>query len=377
MILYSFIACITIMLATFVKKTEDNDMVLSRQRVQNGIILSALFCILTLLAALRLEVGNDYGTYVVTAHEIFQKGFVVTEPGFNFVVRLLYTLSGKEDYLLLFGVFGAMIAAIFLKTFKEESESFALTFFLFMSLGIYFRTFNTVRYYFALGIAVYSIKYLVDVGKSLQSLTKFLLLIGFAATFHKSVLAVIPMYLICRLPINKWVVAALTCFGVGILLFQNQVMELALKLYPSYRNTVYIEETHSILENAPIIFRCLLVLVLCLVCYKEGVKDNTANRLYFNMNLMAIGLYLFCYFIPLITRFGYYLITPQILLVPNVIMAVKDSEKKRRLIFILIFVGIVYFVYFLFTATDEGVRVLPYKSWLFYQKEWLNQTDTF
>jgi hypothetical protein len=28
-------------------------------------------------------------------------------------------------------------------------------------------------------------------------------------------------------------------------------------------------------------------------------------------------------------------------------------------------------------ADRVGIRVLPYKSWLFYDHRWLNQTDTF
>ena len=35
------------------------------------------------------------------------------------------------------------------------------------------------------------------------------------------------------------------------------------------------------------------------------------------------------------------------------------------------------FMYFLKEADAVGVRVLPYKSWLFYDHRWLNQTDTF
>ncbi len=265
---------------------------------------------------------------------------------------------------------------------------------MFMSLGLYFRTFNTVRYYFALGIALYSLRHLVNIkfkstfGSGLKGfiranrvplwdLTGFVALIAFASLFHKSVLAVIPMYLICRLELNKGLVMLLAAFGAGALIFQNKLMELVLELYPSYKNTIYIEESHSIAENAPVILRCILVLILCIACYRETVADNRGNRLYFNMNLMAMGLYAFCYWLPLVTRFGYYLITPQILLVPNVIAAVKNSEKKRGLIFILVFTGIIYFTYFLLTASEEGVRVLPYKSWLFYEKNWLNQTDTF
>ena len=174
MALYIFIAAVTIFLGCMVKKyplcEEPATSVgrsyfgyTSRTSAVNFLMVSAIFVVLTALAALRLEVGNDYGTYVVTCHEIFQRGYVVTEPGYNFVVRLLYTLSGKEDYLLMFGVFGAAIVAIFLKVIWDQSDSFALSFFIFMTMGFYYRSFNTVRYYFALAIATFALRYLMRI----------------------------------------------------------------------------------------------------------------------------------------------------------------------------------------------------------------------
>ena len=119
MLLYSAIAAGTIALACHVQnQTNKIPNVMSRQQLLNKIYMAAIFSILFLLAALRLEVGNDYGTYVVTCHEIFQNGYVVTEPGYNFVVRLLYTLSGKEDYLLMFAFFAFVTTFLFLKTFQ-------------------------------------------------------------------------------------------------------------------------------------------------------------------------------------------------------------------------------------------------------------------
>ena len=80
---------------------------MTRRRAMNASVLLFLFMVLTGLAALRIDVGNDYGNYVNTFHEIFVGGYVVTEPGFNLLVRVLYTLSGGENYLLVFGVFAA------------------------------------------------------------------------------------------------------------------------------------------------------------------------------------------------------------------------------------------------------------------------------
>lgn len=337
--------------------------------------IAAIFALLTSLAALRIEVGNDYGTYVVTCHEIFQHGYVVTEPGYNLVVRILYTLSGSENYLLMFGVFGAAIVAIFLKSMWDESDSFVLSMFLFMFLGLYFRSFNTVRYYFALAITLFSLRYVVYV--NYQNILKFIVLILVAATFHKSVLVVIPMYLICRIPWKKWMYIVVTLLGIAVMCSGKYLMPLMLKLYPSYEGTVYADQVHSIFENAPIIARCVLVLVLALCFYKDTICENEDNSLYFKMNICAIILYICCYWMPLVTRFGYYLITSQILLVPNILCRIKDERKRRIATICVVVVVLLYFVYFLLTGSREGIRVIPYKSWLFHSRYWLNQTDTF
>lgn len=132
----------------------------SRRRAFDIVCLAAIFLILAGVSALRLEVGNDYGKYVENFHEIWagtDQAYVVTEAGFNFVVWLIYTISGYENYLLVFAVFGAVTAFLFLKALYEQSECFWQSFAMFMLLGVYFRTFTTVRYYLALaGSAVWN-----------------------------------------------------------------------------------------------------------------------------------------------------------------------------------------------------------------------------
>ena len=103
------------------------------------VCLAAIFLILAGVSALRLEVGNDYGKYVENFHEIWagtDQAYVVTEAGFNFVVWLIYTLSGYENYLLVFAVFGAVTAFLFLKALYEQSDCFWQSFAMFMLLGV-------------------------------------------------------------------------------------------------------------------------------------------------------------------------------------------------------------------------------------------------
>ncbi len=384
MILYLLIAAVTIVLASGIRPIayEVGTYPVSRQRQLNRVLVLFIFAILTLLAALRIEVGNDYGTYVVTCHEIFQHGYVVTEPGYNLVVRILYTLSGKEDYILMFAVFAAAIAAIFLKAIKDQSLSFSLSFFIFMMMGLYFNSFNTVRYYFALGVAIYSLKYVIcmtdDSGRFIwENLFKFLILILFAASFHKSVLITIPIYLFSRLKWNNIIYVIVAVCAVIPVIFRKYIMDIALRLYPSYRDTVYVENAHSIMENWTALTGCILVFVLCLFFYKEAIEGREDNRLYFHLNIFAIIIYVSLSFLPLITRFAYYCIAPEIFLIPNVICLIDDDDKKRRIKLVVIVFCVLYFLYYLHTADREGIRVLPYKSWLFYDRYWLNQTDTF
>jgi len=373
MILYTAIVIMTVFLAVMIRTQGmiySDTMRYTRQRLLNKICLTAIFGILFLLCALRIEVGNDYITYVQNAHEIYVGGVTVTEPGYNFVVKLLFLLSGYENFLLIFAFFGFATIFVFLKSMYDQSDLFAMSFFLFMTLGIYFRSFSTVRYYFALAITLFSIRYILK-----KEYIRFVGLIILAALFHKSVLVVIPLYLICNMVWKKWFYALIAMASVVLYLLRDFVMEIALKLYPSYRDTIYLTQDVGIRESIPALIRCALVLFLCFLCYKEAITDNKANILYFKMTVLAIALYTGGSFLPMVSRFGYYLITPQILLIPGIYSALMkegEGKKKNYVFYSIVIIAILYFVYFLFTATKSGIAVLPYKSWLFNELEWNN-----
>lgn len=383
---YGFIGILTIGAACLVKTEyvldegcREGRYILNRRSFLNKSALLFLFTVLTGLAALRIDVGNDYGNYVNTFHEIYVGGYVVTEPGFNLLVRFLYTLSGGENYLLVFGFFAAATTFLFLKAMYDQSLDFPLSFALFMLLGLYFRTFNTVRYYFVLAITLYSLRYVLK-----REYGKFMLLILGAALFHKSVLVVIPLYLIALLPWKKWQVAIGAVFAVSLSLFQDFWMEILLKLYPSYQNTVYLEQGTGLEGSLMGIVRCAAVLLLGLFGWR-AVKESQANLFYFKLNLLGLALYTCASFVPLVSRLGYYLITPHLLLVPGILYGMKKTEKKpekkpgRRVVLYgaVILFSTLYFGIFLLTAHQVGVRVLPYHTWVFTEREWLNGSYIF
>lgn len=348
---------------------------ITRQRAFGIVCLTAVFLVLAGVSALRVEVGNDYGKYIDIFHEIYagtDAAYVVTEPGFNFVVKMIYTLSGYENYLLVFAVFGAATAFVFLKAMYEQSVDFKVSVAMFMLLGVYFRTFTTVRYYFVLALTLYSLKYVRK-----REFGKFVLLILFAALFHKSVLVVLVFYPLAAFPWKKWMMAAMGAAAVCVFCFQKQILEIALWFFPTFRGTVYLTQDVGLLANASGILRCLFVFLLSALCWRESLREREENRFYLKLSVFGFLLYTCGSFLPLVSRLSYYVITPQILLVPGLLAGLEKGRKKKLVTALTLLFCLGYFVWFLRTASGNGIRVLPYQTWIFTEKEWINGSDFF
>ena len=257
-VFYMAVAAGTCAMASCMQPYQEGEPVWSSGRrtakcFRNRLLMAGIFVLLFGVSALRFDIGNDYGQYTQTAHEAYVGGYVVTESGFNWLVRFLYWIVGWECYELVFAVFAFATLWIFLRAFAGQSVSFSQSFFLFMTMGLYFQTFNTVRYYFALSVALFSMKYVLD-GDHL----KFVFWILLAALFHKSVLLVLPVYWIASFEWKRWQVAAGLAVSAACFLGRGLVLKLALVLYPSYRNTIYLEGGGTLVST----LRALAVLAL-------------------------------------------------------------------------------------------------------------------
>lgn len=373
MVLYIAIAAVTVALAAMVR-TADGQRVngygnhmsygstgngVSRQQACNRLCLFSIFMILFALSACRLNVGNDYAKYVEFMHLIAcdAYSYVPTEVGFNALVTVLYELAGSENFLLVFAVFAFVTIWMFLQAMYEQSDSFGWSFFLFMAFGFYFSTFNTVRYYLALALALYSIKYVLK-----KEWGKFILLVLLGSTFHKSMLVVIPLYFLATLAWKKWQLILMAAFCSTFFFMQDFYLKVVVFLYPSYEDTEYLEGGISWFN----ILRCLAVLIFALIYYKKAVEGSKRNRFYFYCNLGALVLYTCCSFLPIITRIGYYLNVTQILFIPAILGRIEDKKQKRFWSIAIALAALGYFGLYLLRADNDGIRVLPYQTFMFH-----------
>lgn len=84
-------------------------------------------------------------------------------------------------------------------------------------------------------------------------------------------------------------------------------------------------------------------------------------------------MYLFCSFLPTISRIAYYFTVTQILYVPALLDRLlndKDSKRYRlgQIFKVVTIAGcILYFTVFMKRAGDDGLRILPYETFLFHE----------
>ena len=367
MILYITVAAVTVLLAGMVNcRPVIQPYKTTRQQMCNRVCLTAVFLILFALSACRLNVGNDYAKYVEFMHLVNCDAYVPTEAGFNLLVKLIYGVSGYENYLLVFAVYAFVTAGIFLLAMYEQSEDFPLTFFLFMALGYYFQTFSTVRYYLALAIALYSMKFVLR-----RQWGRFLVLILLGATFHKSLLVVIPLYLLATMPWKKWQLAVGALLCTTFLFCQDFYLKLVILLYPTYEDTEYLEGGTSYIN----ILRCAAVLVFAGIVYLEqkrpgstggGNEKDKRMHFYFYLNLGALVLYVFCSFLPIISRIGYYLTISHILYLPMLLKRVENVGWRKLLRAGVLAAAILYFAVYMSRAENDGTLILPYKTFFFH-----------
>lgn len=331
-----------------------------RRRARNNIAVFAVFCLMAGVSACRIAVGNDYWVYRDNFKLIAQGRYVSYEPGFNLIVKWIQQLFGYDHYLPVFGFFSIVTVFFFVKALQDQGSNFAVSLFLLMTGGYYFNSLNTVRYYLALAIALYAMKYVLR-----GRYDKFILWILAGAFFHKSILLVIPVYLTARFlaaaKLKKWHYIVGAVLITSLIFCQSLYQEIIFYFYPYYRNSVFDKGQISYVNIA----KCVCVLALCMICYKKSLRTDLNNRFYFFLNLAGLVVYCCGSFIPEVSRVGYYMIISQIFLLPRLLDVMREGWV-RKLCCTGVIVGFtLYFLLLLRGMYAVDVRLLPYLNWIF------------
>ncbi len=355
MYLYIFVTVLVCGLSLMIR---ENSIKGTNAAAFNKTLVLLIGFILFALSAARVAVGNDYWVYKLNFTEIAggRDGKLAYEGGFKFIVRTLQVIFGDEAYLVIFAFFSLVTVYFFVKALEQQSEWFVISLFLLMANGYYFSSLNTVRYYLAFAVAIFSMKYVID-----RRYTEFLVTVLLASLIHKTVLIVIPVYLICRLRWKPWFYGVVAAGAGSLLIFKDLYRKLIFLVYPFYQDSAFDTGRISWIN----ILKAAAVLILAILFYKDALKESESNRFYFKLSLVAFIVFACCSFVPEYTRIGYYFAAAQIFLVPSVLKHIRAKWLRVLCItgVLLCYAG--YFVFFLKSCYQVNIRLLPYYSWFF------------
>ncbi len=376
-LVYVFLTIVTVSLGLFVRNAEYVPLAIrggrlpgerpgcDRQEARNRVAVFAVYCLLAGVSACRIAVGNDYWVYTRNFDLISQERHVSSEIGFNLIVRFFQQLfeKGKVQYVSIFAFFSLITVFLFVKALYDQGSRFAFSLFLLMTGGYYFNSLNSVRYYLALALALFSMKYVLR-----KEYGKFLLCVLFGMFIHKSILLVAPVYLAAHFLAGRKLKRLHFCLGgvflCSLVFCRDLYRELIFLFYPFYRDSVFDKGQLSWTN----ILKCACVLLLCAICYRRSLSgdgEHVTNRFYFFLNLFGLVVYCCGSFIPETSRVGYYMIISQVFLLPNLL-----GEMKRGWLRGLAHMGViaafgVYFVFLLKGMYATDIRLLPYLNWIF------------
>ena len=374
MIVYLTMTAVVIVLSFFALSARERNAMcaptgggmMSRRALLGLISILGIFTVLFLVQAFRLNVGNDYAKYVEFMHLARFGSYVPTEPGFNLLAWLTFRLFGWENFLFCFAVMALITVAGFLFAIDRLSVTFFSGFVMFITLGYYFQSINTVRYYLALALIACSMYYLLK-----RDLPLFLLLVIAAACFHKSALVVLLFYPAAMIIYRRWYLAVLVCTGALGLILRSQVMDVMLALYPTYKETGLAAGGEGSLMS---LARCAAVLVLAILLDRGSIlgsrtsdEDGEARRFYCHCNILALFLYLFFYYLPVVSRIGYFLTFTHIFYIPVMISRMEPGLKKRIATVSVLVVCAAFFLHTMRHAGDDGFRILPYQTFFLHE----------
>lgn len=290
-----------------------------------------VYCILaaiglSAISGLRFMVSTDYGNY----WEAFLQSnywdwnefsYQRMEKGYLSVNRLLTNITLGHN--ILFVVFAILFGVSIALYIYKYSSNVWVSFFSFVALGFLYNSMCFLRQYTAMLIIMWALKYVEK-----KHFFRFMIFVLFATTFHLSAIIMIPFYFILRIPMNK-VVTSVYLLICGVLFIESDyAVALVTKVfYKKYGASN--EMIHGTSPGPCIGF--LVLLFICLVLYKQLVKQRKFNSLLINLLYWGTFFELIGIKHAIISRIALLFMTPAVILLVAELskLFIKKMQKTK------------------------------------------------
>lgn len=313
--------------------------------------------VMILYSGLRNNIGDTI-YYVHTYHLIEEAGAVKPvwgQKAYLFeMLQYLFIKSGLE-YSAFIMTSSIITIFSFMWLFYNFSANYALSVFLFFTMGIYVSTMNGIRQYIATGIILLGAKFLFSPKKA--DFWKLLPLILIASLFHSSAIIMIPIYFLCRR--KAWSAPALISVfgGVAALLFVSMFLPSFLSIledtsYSGYADGWFTDGQETGTGLIRVIFNCLPT-ILAAFFSKQIRQFGPVADILINISLVHSAIYILALYNWIFARFAFYTYAFVVLLMALVFVSVLRSGKYR---FFAIALFTAYIVFFIIDARSQRMN---------------------
>ncbi len=329
-------------------------------------IFFAAIAIFSIIALRDYTVGAD--TLIYKELFYFSKDHIesLMANGFNFMFEGLFwvltniiraTGVSYRIYLMIISFFIVLSISVFIKRY---SKSPFLSYWLFLTLGLFALSMSALRQMIALAVVLYAYRYLIE-----GHFKKYLLLIFIATQFHLSAIIMLPIWFVRKVKLSqrRRIVLLFTTVIVSFLL-KNIVVKIIFYLNIGERYSQYINRVGESSTNIlVIIFVIGITFVSTMLFEKSKLKGykNISEEYLFNffylMSCINIMIIIFSQNIDILSRFGYYFFVCNLILLPNAIFTIK--EKSLRLIAFLSAL-VVSIALFIITTPGDNLMIDQY-----------------
>ncbi len=277
-----------------------------------------------LIAGNRYGIGSDYAMYASGFFDMARTGFEELsyedwEIGFILLNKIVGKFTAWSSTFIMVSSVLSLIGPFYL-IWRYSSGPF-LSVFMFLNLYLFYLDLNYIRQGIAMSVMCFAYGFLRD-----KKFWRFLLVTAIAATFHLTVLYMIPVFIVALLKIRP---QSMLLYLFGLLFYyilSDGVLNILLsKFHTEYAGSVFI-------ESGVFFYYALFPLLLCagMVALSFYLKEiprslNVLMHMTFMMGFWQIVMTKHSLF----ERFSYYTMLFVILAVPEALKAFRSQLKDN------------------------------------------------
>lgn len=324
-----------------------------------------LFCV----AALRnytvgADVYNYLSRYVRFAASEWKEIFkladnMMFEYGFAVINKLLSCVNSNPRFFLAFVAF-IVVLSFSWQIYKNSAMPW-LSFFMFITLGLFGESLSALRQYIAIVLILFSYNAIKK-----NKLIEFIILVLLAFTIHRSAFIVFPMFWISKIKFRKIHIGIIMSAGafvfINVMSPNSELMNgivAFLARYTTYAryflSSAYWSSGGAI--GATLIYCSFLVFIL----FKLYNSDIESRNMYIAFAMASVALILCSFITGIFERILPYFSAMFMFSVPDAIM--KESNRSIQILYISVICAVLLVYYFAIICRADAFQLIPYELW--------------